>query len=67
MVLTLEKAEKLRKRTSIIYTHFDSVDSDEVKWVGLRYNKSGEVVGLCEDDDGNIWWGYLYQFHTFDR
>ena len=67
MQLTLEKAEKLRKRTPIIYTMFDSIESDEMKWIGLRYNTNGEVVGLCEDTDGNVYWGYLYQFHTFDN
>jgi|LakMenE01Jun11ns_1017448.scaffolds.fasta_scaffold8396738_2 hypothetical protein len=66
MQLSIDRAMGLPKGTSIIYTKFDSMDSQEMKWVGLDYCPTGLIRGIVEDEDGNHWWGFLYQFHTFD-
>jgi len=66
MQLSIDRAMGLPKGTSIIYTKFDSMDSQEMKWVGMDFSPTGLIRGIVEDEDGNHWWGYLTQFHTFD-
>lgn len=66
MELKIERAIGLLKGTPLIYTHFDSCKSEEVKWVVLDFCPTGLVRGIVEDEHGNHWWGFLSQFHTFD-
>lgn len=67
MILNLNSAMELRKGTPVIYTKFDSLESEEMKWVELQFHSSGQVRCIVEDEDGNHWWGYLAQIHTFDE
>ena len=55
MQLSIDRALGLPKGTSIIYTKFDSMESQEVKWVGLDYCPTGLIRGIVEDEDGNHW------------
>ncbi len=66
MQLSIDRAMGLPKGTSIIYTHLDTNDSEEMKWVGMDFSPTGLIRGIVEDEHGNHWWGYLTQFHTFD-
>lgn len=66
MVLNLNSAMELRKGTPVIYTHFDSLESSEMKWVELQYHASGLIRCIVEDEDGNLWWGYIGQINLFD-
>lgn len=67
MVLNLNKAMEMRRGTPVIYTKFDSLESEEMKWVELQFHSSGQVRCIVEDEHGNHWWGYLAQIHTFDE
>lgn len=67
MILNLNNAMELRKGTPVIYTKFDSLESAEMKWVELQFHASGQVRCIVEDEDGNLWWGYMAQIHTFDE
>lgn len=66
MELKIERAFGMMRGTPIIYTHFDSVKSEEMKWIGLDFGPTGLIRGIVEDEHGNHWWGFLHQFHTFD-